>query len=164
MLLDIGSYHLSLGWEAALCHLVHPLLPAALHIFLFLWAFVLLEARIWAPVVGLDEGRAQNGCLGNEESRPHTNWQPRGKGQSISQPSSVPEPLLSLVACNLLHSQQPKVLYSFKHPIQQRVAEVTLGRQWPKGSASPRHNSRAYLGVGSLIVPRGHWEKGLPQR
>jgi hypothetical protein len=66
-------------------------------------------------MVGLDEGRAQNGCLGNEESRPHTDWQPRGKGQKAEAPpehltaiicawllSLGPEPLLTLAAYNLL--------------------------------------------------------------
>lgn len=44
-------------------------------------------------MVSLDQQRTQSGCLGNEESRPHTNWQPRGKGQKLEVP---PEHLIAI--------------------------------------------------------------------
>lgn len=59
------------------------LLPAAP------WASVPLGAGVWVPMVdwgGGGEGSAQDECLGNE-SRTHSNCQPRGKeGQKVEDP------------------------------------------------------------------------------
>lgn len=130
-----------------------------------------MEARIWVSVACL----ALNCCLGNEESRPY-NWQPRGKGQKGEAPSEPltaiicawllslgPELLLSLVACNLQCDFIPsssRCRAPSDIPPNKELQRGDIRKAVAKGWLL----SRGYLEVGGLIVPRGHWEKGLPQR